>query len=101
MALNLKTGVKKVAYIEGAGDNIPQSLSALGVEVEILKAKDITLKKLNPFDAVIVGIRAFNVQEVLAYKNKILWEYVSTGGNLLIQYNTSRGLKTKELAPRV
>ena len=99
VALNLKTGVKKVAYIEGAGDNIPQSLSALGVEVEILKAKDITLKKLNPFDAVIVGIRAFNVQEVLAYKNKILWEYVSTGGNLLIQYNTSRGLKTKELAP--
>ncbi|MGB2435768.1 MAG: LmbE family protein, partial [Flavobacteriaceae bacterium] len=67
--------------------------------VEMLKAKDITLKKLNPFDAVIVGIRAFNVEEALAYKNKILWEYVSTGGNLLIQYNTSRRLKTKELAP--
>jgi LmbE family N-acetylglucosaminyl deacetylase len=99
VALNLKTGVKKVAYIEGAGDNIPQSLSALGVEVEMLKAKDITLKKLNPFDAVIVGIRAFNVEEALTYKNKILWEYVSTGGNLLIQYNTSRRLKTKELAP--
>ena len=99
VALNLKTGVEKVAYIKGAGDNIPQSLSAVGVEVEILKARDITLKKLNPFDAVILGIRAFNVEESLAHKNKILWEYVSTGGNLLIQYNTSRRLKTKELAP--
>ncbi len=99
VALNLKKGIEKVAYIEGAGDNIPQSLSAMGVEVEILKAKDITLKKLNPFDAVILGIRAFNVEESLAYKNKILWEYVSTGGNLLIQYNTSRRLKTKRLAP--
>ncbi len=99
VALNLKTGVEKVAYIEGAGDNIPQSLSALGVKVEMLKAKDITLKKLNPFDAVIVGIRAFNVKEALANKNKILWEYVAAGGNLLIQYNTSRRLKTNELAP--
>ena len=99
VALNLKTGVEKVAYIQGAGDNIPKSLSDLGVEVEIFKAKDITLKKLNPFDAVIIGIRAFNVEEALAYKNKILWKYAATGGNLLIQYNTSRGLKTQELAP--
>ncbi len=99
VALNLKTGVEKVAYIQGAGDNIPKSLSDLGVEVKILKAKDITLKKLNPFDAVIIGIRAFNVEEALAYKNKILWKYAATGGNLLIQYNTSRGLKTQELAP--
>ncbi len=99
VALSLKTGVEKVAYIEGAGDNIPQSLTALGIEVEILKAKNVTLKKLKPFEAVIVGIRAFNVEEALAYKNKILWEYVASGGNLLIQYNTNRRLKTKELAP--
>ena len=99
VALSLKTGVEKVAYIEGAGDNIPQSLMALGVEVETLNAQSITLEKLNSFDAVIVGIRAFNVAEALAYKNKILWEYAAAGGHLLIQYNTSRGLKTKELAP--
>ena len=99
VALSLKKGVEKIAYIEGAGDNIPQSLTALGVKVEILKAKDITLEKLNPFDSVILGIRAFNVKEALAYKNKILWKYVAAGGNLLIQYNTSRRLKTQELAP--
>lgn len=99
VALNFKTGVENVAYIEGAGDNIPQSLSALGIEVEMLKAKDINLKRLKPFDAVILGVRAFNVEEALGFKNKILWEYVSNGGNLLIQYNTTRGLKTKQLAP--
>lgn len=99
VALNLKKGVEKVAYIEGAGDNIPQSLAALGVQVEILKAQNITLEKLNSFDAVIVGIRAFNVAEALASKNKVLWEYAAAGGHLLIQYNTSRGLKTKEIAP--
>ena len=99
VALNLKTGVEKIAYIQGAGDAIPESLSALGIEVEILEADDITLKKLEPFDAVIVGIRAFNVKGSLAYKNKTLWDYAKEGGNLLIQYNTSRSLVTQDLTP--
>jgi len=47
----------------------------------------------------VMGIRAFNVNESLSFKNKILWEYVAQGGTLLIQYNTSRGLKTNEIAP--
>ena len=99
IALNLKKGVKRVAYIQGAGDNIPESLSSVGVVVEILKAKNISLEKLNSFDAVIVGIRAFNVKEALTYKNKVLWDYAEAGGNLLIQYNTNRRLKTNELTP--
>jgi hypothetical protein len=99
VALNLKMGVKKIAYVEGAGDLIPDALTALGVEVETMDAANITLERLNNFDAVVVGIRAFNVKEALAYKNKILWDYVAAGGNLLIQYNTSRRLKTNELSP--
>ena len=99
VALNLKMGVKKIAYVEGAGDLIPDALTALGVEVETMDAANITLERLNTFDAVVVGIRAFNVKEALAYKNRILWDYVAAGGNLLIQYNTSRRLKTNELSP--
>ena len=77
VALNLKTGVEKVAYIKGAGDNIPQSLSAVGVEVEILKASDITLKKLNPFDAVIIPSISKNNKENLEKAEKILDENTS------------------------
>lgn len=99
VALNLKMGVKKIAYVEGAGDLIPDALTALGVEVETMDAANITLERLNTFDTVVVGIRAFNVKEALAYKNRILWDYVAAGGNLLIQYNTSRRLKTNELSP--
>ena len=44
-------------------------------------------------------IRAFNVDESLSYKKNVLWTYVHQGGNLLIQYNTSRGLKTKTITP--
>ena len=35
----------------------------------------------------------------LKYKNKILFQYVEKGGNLIIQYNTTNNLVTKEIAP--
>ena len=99
VALNLKTGVERVAYINGAGDNIADSIEALGVIVEKFDSEDITLEKLKSFDAVILGIRAFNVNESLSYKKNVLWKYAHQGGTLLIQYNTSRGLKTITITP--
>ena len=99
VALNLKTGVERVAYINGAGDNVAESIEAVGVIVEKFDSEDITLEKLNSFDAVILGIRAFNVHESLSYKKNVLWKYAHQGGNLLIQYNTSRGLKTRTITP--
>ena len=99
VALNLKTGVERVAYINGAGDNVAESIEAVGVIVEKFDSEDITLEKLNSFDAVILGIRAFNVHESLSYKKNVLWTYARQGGNLLIQYNTSRGLKTRTITP--
>ena len=99
ITLDLKTDVNKIGYINGAGDKIPESLRAVGIEVEMLDADQISLEKLNNYASVVMGIRAFNVNESLSFKNKILWEYVAQGGTLLIQYNTSRGLKTNEIAP--
>ena len=99
VALNLKTGVERVAYINGAGDNVAESIEAVGVIVEKFDSEDITLEKLKSFDAVILGIRAFNVHESLSYKKNVLWKYAHQGGNLLIQYNTSRGLKTRTITP--
>ncbi len=99
VALNLKTGVERVAYINGAGDNVAESIEAVGVIVEKFDSEDITLEKLKSFDAVILGIRAFNVHQSLSYKKNILWTYAHQGGNLLIQYNTSRGLKTRTITP--
>ena len=99
VALNLKTGVERVAYINGAGDNVAESIEAVGVIVEKFDSEDITLEKLKSFDAVILGIRAFNVHQSLSYKKNVLWKYAHQGGNLLIQYNTSRGLKTRTITP--
>ena len=83
----------------GAGDEVPKSLENLGYTVTLIQPEAITLEKLQSFDAVLLGIRAFNVVDELKFKNKILFEYVKNGGNVIVQYNTTNNLVTKEIAP--
>ena len=59
----------------------------------------LTTSKLTKFDAILLGIRAFNTIEDLKFKQKELFQYVENGGNLIVQYNTTGGLITKDIAP--
>lgn len=86
---NVKIQGKKIGYIEGAGDKVPAALTLMGYEVTILKEQDIFLQNLKQFDAIITGVRAYNVHDFLTEKNSILNDYVSGGGNLVVQYNTN------------
>lgn len=89
----------KIGYLAGAGDRVAEHLKSIGIEVVSIDPKNFTLQELNQVKTVVVGIRAFNVHPELSYRNKILWEFVQRGGKLVIQYNTTRGLKTNEITP--
>ena len=88
-----------IGYIQGAGDVVPEALLQMGYEVEEINPEDISAGNLKKFDAVVVGIRAYNTVDHLKYRQQVLFDYVKQGGNLIIQYNTSRGLVTEDLAP--
>jgi len=88
-----------IGYIEGAGDVIPESLKQIGYRVTIIDPLQISLKNLEQFDAVVIGIRAYNTVSELRFKQPILNQYVAQGGTLIVQYNTSHRLVTKELGP--
>jgi LmbE family N-acetylglucosaminyl deacetylase len=97
--LDIKTGSEKIAYIMGAGDEIPMSLIQMGYEVSELKPEEITKEKLLNFDVVITGIRAYNTVKALAFKQDILFDFVKEGKTMLVQYNTTDELVTKNIAP--
>ena len=97
--LNIATKGKNIGYIMGAGDEVNKNLENLGFQVTNLNPNEITTENLKSFDAVILGIRAFNVVDELKFKNKILFDYVANGGNVIVQYNTTNNLITKEIAP--
>ncbi len=89
-----------IGYIQGAGDAVPQNLEQIGYQVAIIKPEEITKERLAQFDAVVVGIRAYNVVDELQSKQPTLLEYVKEGGTLIAQYNTSgRWGNTKIGAP--
>ncbi|MGB1296191.1 MAG: PIG-L family deacetylase [Flavobacteriales bacterium] len=97
--LDIKKKGQYVAYVKGSGDVIPESLEHIGFSVEILNVEDLETERLKKFDAVVIGIRAYNVLENLDFKQDILFNFVKEGGNMIVQYNTNHRLKTKRIAP--
>lgn len=97
--LDIKTGTEKIVYIMGAGDEVPNSLKQMGYEVTIVKPQEITAEKMADFDVVITGIRAYNVITDLAFKQNILFDFVKNGKTMIVQYNTTDDLVTKDIAP--
>jgi hypothetical protein len=99
--IDLKKAGQRIGYIMGAGDDIPSSLEQMGYQVTILEDKDITTGNLAAFDAVVMGVRAYNTIDRLKFQQDKLMEYVKNGGTMLVQYNTSHRLKVPaaELGP--
>ncbi|MEP7266408.1 MAG: PIG-L family deacetylase [Saprospiraceae bacterium] len=99
LRMDLKKGPDKIAYINGAGDEIAQCLSEVGYHVNILSENDLNVETLSRYDAVILGIRAYNTVEKLKNAQPNLMKYVQQGGNLLIQYNTNFRMVTSDISP--
>lgn len=97
--LDIKKEGTSIGYIEGAGDVVPESLRQIGYDVTVITPSEISPQNLSNFDAIVVGIRAYNIIDDIKFKQKHLLNYVKEGGNLIIQYNTNRRLKVDNLAP--
>lgn len=97
--LDIQKRGDNIAYIEGAGDVVPESLQQIGYNVITLAPENISPETLANFDAVVVGIRAYNVVEALKFKQQYLFDFVANGGNMIVQYNTNRRVKVDQIAP--
>jgi LmbE family N-acetylglucosaminyl deacetylase len=89
VVVDLKTAGKKIGYIVGAGDKVPEGLEQMGYDVTLLTEKEMARNNLKHFDAIISGVRAYNTNEWLNKYHEKLMKYVEGGGNLIVQYNTS------------
>jgi LmbE family N-acetylglucosaminyl deacetylase len=99
VSLELATRGRHVGYLPGAGDDVPAALEQMGYEVTSLTGADLTPDRLRGLDAVVIGIRAFNVRTDLAERLPGLFAYVEAGGTVVAQYNTLDGLREGWLAP--
>jgi hypothetical protein len=91
---------RRIGYIMGAGDQIPQALRQMGATVSMLDSEDLARGDLSQFDTIVTGVRAYNTREDLATYQPRLLEYVNKGGTLVVQYNTAgRGGAFEKIGP--
>ena len=87
-----KNLAKRVGYVMGAGDEVPDALHQLGSEVIMLTEQDLTTGDLSQFDAIVTGVRAYNTRpDLRANAQRIFDEYVAKGGTYIVQYNVQEG----------
>ena len=89
----------RVGYIAAEGEPIPDSLRMLGVSVELLDAQALAFRDLSKFDAIVTGNRAYELRADLQGANQRLLDYVSSGGTLVVQYNTAISWDARQYAP--
>ncbi|UOK41893.1 MULTISPECIES: PIG-L family deacetylase [Flavobacterium] len=97
--IEIETRGTNIGYIMGAGDEIPESLRQMDYNVTLLSPEKITPDNIKDFDAILVGIRAYNTVETLKFKQNTLFDYVKNGGTMIVQYNTTGKLVTNDIAP--
>jgi hypothetical protein len=86
---NIDVKAHKVGYIMGAGDQMPDALRQLGVEVTLLTQSDLEQGDLSRFDAIVAGVRAYNVRADLKANQSRLMNYVKNGGAYIVQYQNA------------
>lgn len=89
VCVDLKKTDSTIAYIPGAGDEVVACLKQAGYEVTILKDEQLASENLSKYSAIVMGVRAYNTNEKLQVYYSKLMDYVNSGGNLIVQYNTN------------
>lgn len=97
--LDLQRDGRRIGYIMGAGDDVPDCLRQIGYTVDLLSDEALESGDLAAYDAIVAGVRAYNTRSRLAPLAGRLADYVAAGGTLVVQYATDRGLVVEPVGP--
>lgn len=96
--LDVKVTAKNIGYIVGAGDEVPAALQQMGCRVTLLGPTELN-GNLSAYDAIVVGVRAYNTNGAMARYQPKLMEYVKNGGTMVVQYVTPTSSFLRNEAP--
>lgn len=99
VSVDLAIRGRNIGYLPGAGDDVAECIAQMGYTVTALTGADLTPEKLKGFDAVVIGVRAFNERTDLAANFPGLLAYVEAGGTVVAQYNRPNALTATQLGP--
>jgi LmbE family N-acetylglucosaminyl deacetylase len=89
----------RVGYISAESEPVPDALKMLGMHVEMLDANALNFGDLSKYDAIVVGVRAYELRGELPGANQRLLDYAQNGGTLVVQYQRDFAWDGKNYAP--
>jgi LmbE family N-acetylglucosaminyl deacetylase len=78
--------VAKVGYVRGASDKVPEALLGIGLPLELISDATLERGDLSSYDVIVIGSRAYEVNQALVENNNRLLEYAAGGGRVVVQY---------------
>lgn len=96
--ISLQQKNSRIAYLQGAGDEVDHYLRLAGYDVTTINQQELSQDGLKNFDVLILGIRSYNTLEITPAQQKAIFNFVENGGNVILQYLTNRGIN-KTFAP--
>jgi LmbE family N-acetylglucosaminyl deacetylase len=86
LVLDLAVAPVRVGYVMGSGDEVPEALRRMGLQVTLLEESDLAAGDLSRFDTIVVGVRASQTRADFVANHKRLLEFAERGGALIVQY---------------
>ncbi|HUF76497.1 MAG TPA: PIG-L family deacetylase [Longimicrobiales bacterium] len=77
----------RVGYIMGSGDDGPEGIRQLGVDIVLLDVSRVRAGDFGGFDVVVLGVRAEETRPDLRAASGQLRDFVRDGGVVIAQYN--------------
>jgi LmbE family N-acetylglucosaminyl deacetylase len=84
--LDLEVAPVRVGYIMGSGDQVPDAIRRMGLDLTLLDEDGLAAGDLAGFDVIVVGIRASEARPDFVANHGRLLDFVRAGGTLLVQY---------------
>lgn len=89
----------RVGYVTAENEPVPDALRRLGIHVEMLDPAALAFGDLSQFNAIVVGVRAYELRSDLPGANQRLLDYASNGGTLVVQYERDFAWDRAQYAP--
>lgn len=77
----------RVGYIMGSGDDGPEAIRQMGVDVELLNESRVREADFDAFTTIVLGVRAYETRPDLQAVSGRLLDFARRGGTVIVQYN--------------
>ena len=79
----------------GSGDEVPDALRRMGVDVTMIDREMLATGDLSRFDTIVVGVRASEARPDFVANQSRLHAYMERGGTLIVQYQQTDYVERK------